>query len=65
MYEDIYLKEQCHEIFRVQFFHQTTFPDLNRHVQERFLIFLNFCVVILIRNRLPGDEYTGESIRIL
>ncbi len=37
-----YLKEQCHEIFRVRFFSS----------------------VIHIRNRLPGDEYTGESIRI-
>jgi hypothetical protein len=27
--------------------------------------FSNICGVIHIRNRLPGNEYTGESIRIL
>jgi hypothetical protein len=47
------------------FFHQTTSPSPNRHAQERFWIFSNIRGVIRICNRLPGDEYTGESIRIL
>jgi hypothetical protein len=36
----------------------------NRQAQERFQIFSNIRGVIRIRNRLPGDEYTRESIRI-
>ncbi len=47
------------------FFLKTTSPGPNRHAQERFQIFLNICEVIRIHNRLPGDEYTGDSIRIL
>ncbi len=47
------------------FFNQTTSPRPNRHAQDRFRIFSNNRGVILIRNRLPGGEYTGESIRIL
>ncbi len=47
------------------FFHQTTSPDPNRHGQARFRIFSNIRGVIRIRNRLLGDEYTRESIRIL
>jgi hypothetical protein len=59
------LKEQCHEISRVRFFRQTTSPGPNRHAQEPFRMFSNIRGVIRIRNRLTGDEYTGESIRIL
>ncbi len=60
------LKEQCHEIcFRVRFFHQTPSPGPNRHAEDRFRIFSNIRGVICIRNRLPSDEYTEESIRIL
>ncbi len=47
------------------FLHQTPSPSPNRHAQDRFQIFSNIRRVIRIRNRLPGDEYTGESIRIL
>ncbi len=58
------LKEQCHEIFRVRFFLKTTSPGPNRHAQEWFRIFSNIRGVIRILNRLPGDEFTGESIGI-
>ncbi len=59
------LNEQCHEIFRGRFFfYQTTSPGSSRQAQERFRIFTNIRGVIRIRNRLPGDEYTGELIRI-
>jgi hypothetical protein len=44
------LKEQCHEIFHVRFFHQTPSPGPNRHAQDRFQIFLNIRGVIRIRN---------------
>jgi hypothetical protein len=47
------------------FFRQTPSPGPNRHAQDGFRIFSNIRGVIRIRNRLPGDEYTGESIRIL
>jgi hypothetical protein len=47
------------------FFQQTTSPGPNRHAQEQFRIFSNIRGFIRIRNRLPGDEYTGEAIRIL
>ncbi len=43
------------------FFHQTPSPGPNRHAQDRFRIFSNIGGVFRIRNRLPGDEYTGES----
>jgi hypothetical protein len=43
------------------FFHQTPSPGPNRHAQDRFRIFSNMRGVIRIRNRIPGDEYTGES----
>jgi hypothetical protein len=46
------------------FFHQTTSPGPKEHAQKRFRIFPKIRGVIRIRNRLPGDEYTGESIRI-
>jgi hypothetical protein len=47
------------------FFHQATSTGPNRHAQERLQIFSNIRRVICIRNRLSGDEYTGELIRIL
>ncbi len=47
------------------FFHKTTSPGPNRRAQERFRIFSNIPGVIRIRNQLPGNEYTGESIRII
>ncbi len=47
------------------FFHQTTSPGPNRQAQERFQIFSNIRGVIRIRNQLHGNEYAGESIRIL
>jgi hypothetical protein len=62
--EGLHLKEQCHDIFRVRFFYQTTSPGSNRQAQERFRIFYNIRGVIRIRSRLTGDEYTGELIRI-
>jgi hypothetical protein len=46
------------------FFHQKPTPGPNRYAQDRFRIFSNIRGVIRIRNRLPGDEYTEESIRI-
>jgi hypothetical protein len=58
------LKEQCHEIFHLQFFHQTTSPGPKGHAQKRFRIFPNIRGIIRIRNRVPSDEYTGESIGI-
>ncbi len=51
--------------FGSSFFHQTPSPGPNRDAQDRFRIFSNIRGFIRIRNRLPGDEYTGESIRIL
>jgi hypothetical protein len=46
------------------FFHQTTSPGPNRQAQELFRIFSYIRGVNRILNRLPADEYTGESIRI-
>jgi hypothetical protein len=43
------------------FFHQTSSPGPYRHAQDRFRFFSNIRGVIRIRNRLPSDEYTGES----
>jgi hypothetical protein len=58
------LKGQCHEIFLPLVFFITTSLGPNRHAQKRFPILSNIRGVISIHNRLPGDEYTGELIRI-
>jgi hypothetical protein len=50
--------------FVSKFFHQTTSPGPKRHAQEQLRIFSNISGVISIRNRIPGDEYTGKSIEI-
>jgi hypothetical protein len=59
-----FLNGQCHEIFHLWFFSSTTSPGPNGHAQKLFWIFPNIRGVIRILNWLPGDEYTGESIRI-
>jgi hypothetical protein len=48
--EIIEFKGQFHEIFISGFFHQTTSPTPNGHVQKRFRIFPNIRGVIRIRN---------------
>jgi hypothetical protein len=58
------LKEQCHEIFRLRFFHQQLLLVPIGMPRNDFEFFSNIRGVIRIRYRLPGDEYTGESIRI-
>ncbi len=60
-----HLKGQCHEIVHLRvFFHHTTSPGANRHAQKLFRFSSNICGVIRICNQFPGDEFTGESIRI-
>ncbi len=54
-------KEQCHEILRICFFHQTTSPGPNRQAQERFQIFQIFAelFVFLINSsamNTPGSQ---------
>jgi hypothetical protein len=50
--------------FASGFFHHTSSSGPSRHAQKRFLIFSPIHGVIRILNRLPGDEYTRERIRI-
>ncbi len=56
------LKGQCHEIFRLLFFHEITSPGPKRHVQKQFRIISNIREVIRIHTWLPGEEYTSGSI---
>jgi hypothetical protein len=58
------LKGTVSRDFSYPFFHQTTYPSPNEHAQERFRIFSKILGAVRFRNRLPGDEYTGESIKI-
>jgi hypothetical protein len=55
------LKGQCHEIFHLWIFLQTTSPGPSRHVQQRFRFFSNIRGYIRLFWCFAGVNDTGEA----
>ncbi len=63
-YVSTFERHSVTRFFSSSFFYHTTSSGPSRHAQKRFRNFSHIRGVIRNRNRLPADEYTGESIII-